>query len=219
MTDFEKEYPRLATWLKTKGRNKPDLRQQGFAHWGIVIAMAGLAAADFHWQVIIIASLIGITALFRGPGILLAGTLYAAVVSLFPPLGILLTALFFFLSLWQLQKTWRFYLFASAYFAYPFLLSLLEALGWLAPRWGLYAGVLIGIIWVHWVASRLYQTGCDSRSLALALFTAPFEAMMLLLPKRFKNRIPDYKTAQALALSKRGKQPLKNRKTRFFTTK
>lgn len=219
MTDFEKDYPRLASWLRGKGQRQPDPRHQGIAHWGIVVALASLAAADFRWQVVMIACLIGITALFKGPGMLFAGVLYAVLVSLLPPLGVLVTAFFFFLSLWQLQKSWRFYLFASAYFAYPLLLSLVEALGWVPPEWGRYGGVLVGMIWVHFALVRLYQRGSDSRSLALALFTAPFDGLLLLLPKRFKKHFPDYQTAQALALANRGKKPVKIHRKSFFINK
>ena len=210
MNHFENRYPTTAAWLRRQKDNRPDRRAQGSSHWLMLGALAALTAADFRWQLAGILLITALTALLRGPGMLVAGMLYAAVVGFFPPLGFLLTALFFLLSLWQLQKSWRFYLFAAGFYSWPLAVSALEALGILGrDRLTLALTVGAALLLGQLTLSALYRSGLDSRSLAVALLQAPFDFLLLFLPRRLKKQIaPDFASARQAALARPSRRSL-----------
>ncbi|MBU5584420.1 hypothetical protein KQJ29_33000, partial [Enterococcus sp. S181_ASV_20] len=69
--------------------------------------------------------LILVSALIKGPGILVFGALYSLLVSLFPPIGVVLSALFFLLNIRLLTKSWRVNIVTSLFYLYPLGLSIL----------------------------------------------------------------------------------------------
>lgn len=226
MDRFEQRYPTVAAWLRQKKAAHPDRQEQGISHWLMLGTLAALTAADFRWQLLGLVLIVALTALFRGPGMLLAAACYAAVIGFFPPLGLVLTAVFFLLSLWQLQKSWRFYLFAGVFYSWPLGVSALEAFGVLgSDRLTIAVTVGLALLWGHLSLTALYHRGLDSRSLALALFQAPFDFLLLFLPRRVKSKIaPDFTSARRTAVDRYSKNTFttshrKNTPRVFFKTK
>lgn len=193
MKDFQTNYPQLASWLTTQKQKRPDREAQGLSHWLILIGLGAMTVVSLPWHFAILAFLILTAALAKGPGMLVFGILYAALVSFFPPLGILLSALCFFLSLWQLGRNWVFYAFATVYFALPFALKLLGLNQ--VTTWSGAIAVMLSLVACHYLLTRLYRLW-DSRSFFWSLWAAPFDCLLFLLPKRFSKRLaPDVKEA------------------------
>lgn len=218
MKDFAKKNPQLASWLREQKRQHPDGQDQGLSHWLILIGFGGMTVASLPWHFAILALLLLTTALWKGPGMLLFGILYAALVSFFPPLGLALSALCFFLSLWQLGRNWLFYLFASGYFAWPFVLKLLGLAK--VTAWPGALALALSLIAVHLLLTRLYRVW-DSRSLFWSLWAAPFDCLLFLLPKRFSKPLaPDLQEAlvygEQYQLKRRHKALKKPSKSKFY---
>ncbi|MDT2757708.1 hypothetical protein P7G51_09985 [Enterococcus asini] len=193
MKDFSTNYPQLASWLTTQKQNKPDYKAQGLSHWFLLIGFGVMTVAPLSWHFALIAVLILTTALAKGPGMFVFGICYAALVSLFPPLAILLSAFCFFLSLWQLGRNWIFYAFAAIYFATPFALKFFGLNE--VTTWSGAFSLLLSLVVCHFSLNHLYRFW-DSRSLFWSLWAAPFDCLLFLLPKRFSKRLaPDVKEA------------------------
>lgn len=193
MKDFATKNPQLAAWLREQKRQHPDGQDQGLTHWLLLIGFGGMTVASLPWHFAILALLLITTALWKGPGMLLFGILYAALVSFFPPLGLVLSAFFFFLSLWQLGRNWLFYLFSSGYFALPFVFKLLGLTD--VTSWPGALTLAVSLVVLHLLLTRLYRLW-DSRSLFWSLWAAPFDGLIFLLPKRFSKRLaPDLQEA------------------------
>lgn len=193
MKDFATKNPQLAAWLREQKRQHPDGQVQGLTHWLLLIGFGGMTVVSLPWHFAILALLLLTTALWKGPGMLLFGILYAALVSFFPPLGLVLSAVCFFLSLWQLGRNWLFYLFSSGYFALPFVYKLLGLTD--VTTWPGALTLAVSLVVLHLLLTRLYRLW-DSRSLFWSLWAVPFDCLLFLLPKRVSKRLaPDLQAA------------------------
>lgn len=193
MKDFATKNPQLAAWLRKQKRQHPDGQVQGLTHWLLLIGFGGMTVVSLPWHFAILALLLLTTALWKGPGMLLFGILYAALVSFFPPLGLVLSAVCFFLSLWQLGRNWLFYLFSSGYFALPFVYKLLGLTD--VTTWPDALTLAVSLVVLHLLLTRLYRLW-DSRSLFWSLWAVPFDCLLFLLPKRVSKRLaPDLQAA------------------------
>lgn len=88
MPNFQREFPNTARYLKQRYPDKEPL--SSFWHWATLALFAILCIATIKQQLLLIGLLILIAALIKGPGLLLFGALYSLLVSLFPPIGVVL---------------------------------------------------------------------------------------------------------------------------------
>ena len=91
-----KRFPIFANWLKLQ--QKPIAKDQTatfFSHWFLLILFSLVTVATFTQQLLFLLFVFVIAALVKGPGMILWGVVYSFLVTLFPPLGLLLSTLFF----------------------------------------------------------------------------------------------------------------------------
>lgn len=181
MPNFQREFPNAARYIKQRYPDKEPL--SSFWHWATLALFAILCIATIKQQLLLIGLLILVAALVKGPGLLLFGALYSLLVSLFPPIGVVLSALFFILNLRLLTKSWRVNLVTSLFYLYPLGLSLLRYF----THWQIGLELLPGLLLLHFVLMQVYYFHPSARQVAWTVLATPFELISLVLPKRFKK--------------------------------
>ncbi|MDT2758679.1 hypothetical protein [Enterococcus xiangfangensis] len=185
MFNFQQEFPKTARYLKQKYPSKEPLNS--FWHWATLALFSLLCVAAIKQQLVLIGILVLVSALIKGPGILFFGALYSFLVGLFPPIGIVLSALFFLLNIRLLTKSWRVNLVTSLFYLYPLGLSVFRQLTqWDAP-WQIALELLPGLLLLHFVLLQVYYFHPNIRQVAWTILATPFELLSLILPKRFKK--------------------------------
>lgn len=185
MPNFQREFPNTARYLKQRYPDKEPL--SSFWHWATLALFAILCIATIKQQLLLIGLLILIAALIKGPGLLLFGALYSLLVSLFPPIGVVLSALFFILNLRLLTKSWRVNLVTSLFYLYPLGLSLLRYFTQWNAHWQIGLELLPGLLLLHFVLMQVYYFHPSARQVAWTVLATPFELISLVLPKRLKK--------------------------------
>ena len=130
-----------------------------------------------------------IVALLKGPGMIFLGTIYAFLVGLFPPIGIVLSAIFFLLNLGTLAKNWRLSLTGFFFYGYPIAAMFLRVWRNWDNIWFLTGSLAIGLLVLHLLLTKIYQRYGIGRTIFWYLFSLPFVFLTALLPKRLKRRI------------------------------
>lgn len=185
MPNFQREFPNAARYIKQRYPDKEPL--SSFWHWATLALFAILCIATIKQQLLLIGLLILVAALVKGPGLLLFGALYSLLVSLFPPIGVVLSALFFILNLRLLTKSWRVNLVTSLFYLYPLGLSLLRYFTHWDAHWQIGLELLPGLLLLHFVLMQVYCFHPSARQVAWTVLATPFELISLVLPKRFKK--------------------------------
>lgn len=193
MNNFQQEYPNTAKALKQKFPEKALL--SSIWHWVVLVLFSFLTVTTVQNQLWTIGGLILLTALVKGPGLLIWGIVYSFLVSLFPPLGIVLSAIFFLLNIRLLTRSWRVNLITTLFYFYPLGISILQHFTDWNATWQSALLLLPGLIVLHFGLTKVYAYHPNARQVAWTILATPFELMSLLLPKRFKNRFkgPDYR--------------------------
>ncbi len=181
---FQKDFPQLAQQIRQKQRISDKNQVNTLTHWLLLVGFGGLTLASFPQQLLILLTLVGVTALVKGPGMLLFGLLYSFLVSLFPPLGIFLSALFFLLSLYQLTRNWRFGLAASFFYLYPMMIVAFRQFAYFDHTGWLVAFSAFGLIALHFLFRSVYVSQPSSKALAWSLISLPYDCLVFLLPSR-----------------------------------
>lgn len=188
MKKLQKDYPNTASLLSNYRRqSKPD-QQNTIWHWGALFLFACLTVASPVQQLLILLVFVGFSAIIKGPLMILWGVLYSFLVSLFPPFALALSLLFFLLQIGDLAKTWRVFLVGGFFYLYPLTTMLLHQFIFNDLQWFLLAALLIGLTVLHFLLKWLYKEQALSRSVALFLFSLPYDFLLLLLPRSFKKR-------------------------------
>lgn len=191
MPNFQRDYPEAARYLKQKYPEK--VPTNSVWHWGMLALFSLLAIAVIKQQLLLIGLLILISALAKGPGMLIFGAVYSLLVSFFPPIGIVLSALFFLFNLRLLTKSWRVNLVTTWFYLYPLAMSLLRYFTRWDASWQIGLELLPGLLLLHLALVKVYDFHPSARQVSWTILAAPFELVSLLLPKRFKK--PFNKTA------------------------
>lgn len=189
MNNFQQEYPNTAKALKQKFPEKAPL--SSIWHWIVLVLFSFLTVTTIQNQLWTIGGLILLTALVKGPGLLIWGIVYSFLVSLFPPLGIVLSAIFFLLNIRLLTRSWRVNLITTLFYFYPLGISILQHFTDWNATWQSALLLLPGLIVLHFSLTKVYAYHPNARQVAWTILATPFELMSLLLPKRFKG--PDYR--------------------------
>lgn len=192
MPNFQQDFPNAARYLKQRYPDKEPL--SSFWHWATLALFAILCIATIKQQLLLIGILMLVAALIKGPGILLFGLIYSFLVSLFPPIGIVLSALFFLFNIRLLTKSWRLNIVTSLFYLYPLGLSLLRYFTHWEAAWQIGLQLLPGLLLLHFVLMQVYYFHPSARQVAWTVLATPFELISLVLPKRFKK--PFRTTAQ-----------------------
>lgn len=204
MHNFQREYPNAAKALKQKFPEKAPL--SSIWHWVVLAVFSFLSVTTIQNQLWTIGLLTVVTALIKGPGLIVWGIAYSFLVSLFPPLGIVLSAIFFLLNIRLLTRSWRVNMITTLFYLYPLGLSILQHFtGW-TEHWQTALLLVPGLLVLHFSLTKVYRYHPNARQVAWTILATPFELLSLLLPKRFKNRFkgPDYQ-----------KKPTVHKTTRF----
>ncbi|MBO0455343.1 hypothetical protein JZO77_01080 [Enterococcus hulanensis] len=192
MPNFQQDFPNAARYLKQRYPDKEPL--SSFWHWATLALFAILCIVTIKQQLLLIGILMLVAALIKGPGILLFGLIYSFLVSLFPPIGIVLSALFFLFNIRLLTKSWRVNIVTSLFYLYPLGLSLLRYFTHWDAAWQIGLQLLPGLLLLHFVLMQVYYFHPSARQVAWTVLATPFELISLVLPKRFKK--PFRTTAQ-----------------------
>lgn len=184
--NFQQEFPNLSAWLKLQ--QKPSAKNQTatFSHWLILFLFGMLAVASFTQQLLLIGFFLILAALIKGPGMIVWGIVYSFLVSLFPPLGILLSGIFFLLSLQQMIRDRHFYLTALFFYAYPFLITTLHHFTQWNDMLLTTGGLAAGLISLHFLLKRHYTVN-SSKALAWSLLSVPYDCLVFLIPSKKKK--------------------------------
>ncbi|WP_430611437.1 hypothetical protein [Enterococcus sp. DIV0876] len=185
---FQHDFPNFATWLKLQQQVPQTNQINTLSHWLIIGSFALITVASFTHQLLFLFVLLMIAALIKGPGMILWGVLYSFLVSLFPPLGLLLSALFFLLTIRQLTKNMTFVLSALYFYTFPFVVTALHHFTTWNDQWLFYGGIGVALISGHLILKQNYRFA-SSRGVAWALITVPYDCIMALVPKKHKGRL------------------------------
>lgn len=187
MLDFEKQFPQLANWLRLRQTTINTVPTDSRSHWVLLGLFGLLSVATFPQQLLLLLVLTGLTAMVKGPGMLLYGALYSFLVSLVPLLGLLLSVLFFILSIHQLTKNWRFGLAASFFYLYPFGITAIKQFTAWDNTWSLPALIGAGIIGCHFLLTWLHRHQVAGPVLLWGIITVPYDCLLFLIPTKSKN--------------------------------
>lgn len=156
-------------------------------HWSLLILFSMLTYAGINQQLLLIVILIGLTAIIKGPLMILWGSIYSAMIAFFPPIALLLSLLFFILNLDAAVKSWRVTVVGIFFYSYPFLGRFLLSLTSIDSRWLALILLSVGITAFHFLLKWLYQYGFISRPLLWAIVSMPHTLFFLFLPKKIRG--------------------------------
>ena len=171
-------------------QQKPIAKDQTatFSHWFLLILFSLVTVATFTQQLLFLLFVFVIAALVKGPGMILWGVVYSFLVTLFPPLGLLLSALFFLLTLRQLTRNLTFIFTAVYFYSYPFLITALHHFTTFDDQWIKIAAVIFALISGHLLFKRNYQFA-SSKAVAWRLITTPYDCLTALIPSKKGRRL------------------------------
>ena len=154
-------------------------------HWVLLILFGLLAYGSMTQQLLLIAIFVVIAAIVKGPLMLLWGAVYSALLAFFPPLGLLLSIVFFLINLGTVAKSWRISLTSAYFYLVPLVGSILRAIIKNEPTYTVLIFVAFSILGLHFLLHWLYKNNSLSRSLTWSIISVPYAIMIMLLPTRF----------------------------------
>lgn len=190
MERFDKRFPQTAAQLRAKGQARMTQRPLNtFSHWVLLGLFALMLTLSLPKLGLLLGTFTLLTALVKGPLMLIYGAIYTFLVSLFPPLGVVLSLVLLFLSLLELQKNWRFGLVAAYFYLVPLFLAIWQPAG----KWaffGLKETICLAlIIGAHYIINWLYKHSVASQSLCWSLISLPYDCLLFFLPMALKERL------------------------------
>jgi len=154
-------------------------------HWVLLILFGLLAYGSMTQQLLLIALFVVIAAIVKGPLMLLWGAIYSALIAFFPPLGLLLSIVFFLINLGTVAKSWRISLTSAYFYLVPLIGSILRAVIKNEPTYAVLVFVAVSVLGLHFLLHWLYKNNSLSRSLTWSIISVPYAIMIMLLPTRF----------------------------------
>lgn len=156
-------------------------------HWILLILFGLLAYGSMTQQFVLIAIFIAISAIVKGPLMLLWGAIYSFLITFFPPLGIALSILFFLINLGTIAKSWRISLTSAYFYLVPLVGSIIRAVIKNEPTYVVLIFVALSILGLHFLLNWLYKNNSLSRTLAWSIISVPYALLIMLLPTRFRR--------------------------------
>ncbi|WP_430607302.1 hypothetical protein IGJ55_000695 [Enterococcus sp. AZ170] len=154
-------------------------------HWLLLILFGLLAYGTMTQQFLLIALFIVIAAIVKGPLMILWGAIYATLVAFFPPLGIVLSIVFFLINLETIAKSWRISLTSAYFYLVPLIGSIFRFAIKNESSYAVLTFVALGILGLHFLLNWLYKYNSLSRTLAWSIISVPYAILIMLLPARF----------------------------------
>lgn len=154
-------------------------------HWLLLIMFGLLAYGTMTQQFLLIALFIVIAAIVKGPLMILWGAIYATLVAFFPPLGIVLSIVFFLINLGTIAKSWRISLTSAYFYLVPLIGSIFRFAIKNESSYAVLTFVALGILGLHFLLNWLYKYNSLSRTLAWSIISVPYAILIMLLPARF----------------------------------
>lgn len=115
-----------------------------------------------------------IAAIVKGPLMLVWGTIYSALVALFPPFALVLSFTFFIINLGTVMKSWRITLTSAYFYLVPLGFSLLKTTNWVSTPYFLTGLALLSILGLHFILEWLYKNNSLGRLLTWQIISVPF---------------------------------------------
>ncbi|WP_165005562.1 MULTISPECIES: hypothetical protein [unclassified Enterococcus] len=190
--DFKHNYPKLADLLTKRVDISRKEQQQSRWHWLTLILFGLLTVATFSQQLILVTLFIAVVAVIKGPVMIFWGMLYSFLVGLFPPIGILLSAIFFLLNIGTFTKNWRMTLVGIYFYFYPVGVMILRQFVHWDNVWFSAGALLLGLVLLHVMLTKLYQRYGIGRTIFWYVFSIPFALLTALLPSRLKTKLKVY---------------------------
>lgn len=170
---------------------KPQVRT--LWHWLLLILFGLLAYSTMTQQMLLVALFISLAAIIRGPLMILWTALYSILIAFFPPLGILLSLVFFFINLGTVAKSWRISLTSAYFYLIPLLGALVRMMVKNEPDYLVQLFVMVSIIGLHFLLNWLYKNNSLSRALMWTIISVPYILVIMLVPARFHRSTPSKK--------------------------
>lgn len=156
-------------------------------HWVLLILFGLLAYGTMTQQFLLIAIFIGIAAIVKSPLMLLWGAIYSALIAFFPPLGILLSIVFFLINLKTIVRSWRVSLTSTYFYLVPLIGGILRSVIKNEPTYAVLIFVALSIGGLHFLLNWLYKNNSLSRTLTWSIISVPYAILIMLLPTRFRR--------------------------------
>ncbi|GGC94424.1 hypothetical protein [Enterococcus wangshanyuanii] len=156
-------------------------------HWLLLILFGLLAYGTMTQQFLLIGLFIAIAAIVKGPLMLLWGAIYSALIAFFPPLGIVLSIVFFLINLGTITKSWRISLTSAYFYLVPLIGSVLRMVIKDEPDYAVLIFVAISLLGLHFLLNWLYKNNSLSRTLTWSIISVPYALLVMLLPTRFRR--------------------------------
>lgn len=187
MNNIAKDYPYLAKYLKKNIdiQHKDALETKW--HWASLFTFGLLTIASLKYFAILILLITILGAIIKGPLLAIFGAAYAFLVSLFPPLAIVLSIVFFLMNISALTKSWRVSLVTGYFYLYPIIGITLRHFAHLDSWWHTVAFLLPGLLGLHFLLKWTYKRHPLGHQVFWTLFSTPFELFSIILPKRLQD--------------------------------
>ncbi|MDA9472346.1 hypothetical protein C240_2544 [Enterococcus sp. 5H] len=165
-------------------------------HWLLLILFGLLAYGTMTQQILLIVLFIAIAAIVKGPLMILWAAVYSMLIAFFPPLGIVLSILFFLVNLGTVAKSWRISLTSAYFYLVPLIGAIIRTIVKNEPDYLVMLFVVASMIGLHFLLNWLYQNNSLSRSLTWTIISVPYAILIMILPARFHR----FKTNKKLKL-------------------
>ncbi|WP_207694567.1 hypothetical protein DOK67_0000343 [Enterococcus sp. DIV0212c] len=156
-------------------------------HWILLILFGLLAYGTMTQQFILIAIFVALAAIVKGPLMILWGAIYSVLIAFFPPLGIVLSILFFLINLGTIAKSWRISLTSAYFYLVPLIGGILRTVVKNEPTYAVLIFVALSILGLHFLLNWLYKNNSLSRTLTWSIISVPYAILILFLPTRFRK--------------------------------
>lgn len=156
-------------------------------HWLLLILFGLLAYGTMTQQFLLIAIFIAIAAVVKGPLMLLWGAIYSVLIAFFPPLGLVLSLVFFLINLGTIAKSWRISLTTAYFYLVPLIGGIFRAISKDEPKYLVLMFVAFSLLGLHFLLNWLYKNNSLSRTLTWSIISVPYALLIMLLPTRFRR--------------------------------
>lgn len=189
--DFHSVDPKIAAFLKKRMAHFVPQKesQQSRWHWLLLVLFGWMTIATFPQQLLLLVGFLLIVTLIKGPGMMVWGIIYSFLVSLFPPIGLVLSLILLLLNMQTLVKNWRVSIVGGFFYGYPISIMLLRHFTHWDNNWFFSISLLFGLLIFHYLLMNIYTRYGNSRMIFWYILCIPFSIVAALLPTKMKQRI------------------------------
>lgn len=160
-------------------------QNQTIWHWLLLVLFGLLAFGTLTQQLLFIGLFMILAAIVNGPLMILWGIIYSALVAFFPPLGLVISLVFFLINLGTVAKSWRLSLTSAYFYLVPLALSTLRHFWTTPPTYVFAIATGISLLGLHFLLEWLYNNNSLSRTITWRVICVPYSLLLLVIPNRF----------------------------------